>query len=112
MALLTCLANRPPLVVFVLGLFAFALTTVLLAAAVSSKDRLRNPDALDWDTFLGKVTRLEYCLHGSSSNNNNNSNNNRSSSSSSNDTVSAGVLVPISTEFLREFHDAADMLKW
>ncbi len=108
MALLTCLANRPPLVVFVLGLFAFALTTVLLAAAVSSKDRLRNPDALDWDTFLGKVTRLEYCLHGSSSSNSNN----RSSGSSSNDTVSAGVLVPISTEFLREFHDAADMLKW
>ena len=111
MALLTCLANRPPLVVFVLGLFAFALTTVLLAAAVSSKDRLRNPDALDWDTFLGKVTRLEYCLHGSSSNNNNNRSSS-SSSSSSDDTVSAGVLVPISTEFLREFHDAADMLKW
>ena len=58
----TCCSNNPPLVVFVTGIFAFALTTFLLAVSFSVADQVKNPDTFDWNTFFYKISALDFCV--------------------------------------------------
>lgn len=56
------LNSRPPLVVFLASLSAFALTTFSLSVYVQQTDNLANPDVLDWNSLLSRFTRLNYCV--------------------------------------------------
>ncbi len=53
---------NPPLVVFVVGLFSFGLTTLILAGVIRGKSDINNPDVLDWNEFFFKLSELELCL--------------------------------------------------
>lgn len=58
------LKSHPPLVVFVISLLAFAVTTLGIGMAVKSRnpDEIQNPDSFDWYTFFHKMSELELCL--------------------------------------------------
>lgn len=58
--------QRPPYVVFLLCLTCFGLTLFSLSVFVAQTDKIANPDVLDWNKLLSKLTKLEYCLSQSS----------------------------------------------
>lgn len=64
MSLYACLASRPPFVVFIACIATFAVTTLTLGIVVNGKgnDSLVNPDVFDWNTFLNKFAKLEFCF--------------------------------------------------
>ncbi|KAK7088185.1 transmembrane protein 248-like isoform X2 [Littorina saxatilis] len=54
--------SRPPLVVFMICLGSFAVALITFAYIVKVKD-MPNPDVTeDWNTFLDKLTQLNYCV--------------------------------------------------
>ncbi|XP_014665429.1 PREDICTED: transmembrane protein 248-like [Priapulus caudatus] len=55
--------SRPPLVVFMICLLGFAVTTMTLAYYVRSNE-LRNTDIVDWNMFLDKFASVKFCIHG------------------------------------------------
>ncbi len=101
--LLNCMVTKPPLVVFVTGIFAFAVTSFLLAVTISNRDSVRDPDAFDWDTFFLKISRLEYCVHTGSAEETGDAAI-AGDGGAKNGTGSVSLLVPIATRFLRDFH--------
>ncbi len=106
MSLVHCLSTRPPLVVFVLSLFAFALTTLIMAVTVDSSGRIKNPDVLDWDTFFNKLSQLDYCVQTTPIHANDSSSNTTEEANDSNNSSSASLLVPVTSRFLSDFHSA------
>ena len=104
MSLAACLVHRPPLVVFTLTLFAFALTTLILAFVVdgSGEKELRNPDPLDWNTFLTKVAGLDFCVRDTSNRTERAANLNRVEDPKNDSRLS--LSVPISMSFIKHFH--------
>lgn len=67
MSVRNCLANKPPLVCFVVSLFAMALSVFALALSIQFGVHIRNKDALGWNDFLAKITHLEFCVENASS---------------------------------------------
>ncbi|KAL5016014.1 hypothetical protein ScPMuIL_005603 [Solemya velum] len=61
-------SSRPPLVVFMICLGAFAVVLLTMAYIVNVKDRLADPDyKADWNTFLENFADVEFCLLGNNS---------------------------------------------
>ena len=58
----TLIMSAPPFVVFVVTIFAFALTTFALGFMANSNEKLMNPDTFDWNTFLSKLSQMEFCV--------------------------------------------------
>jgi len=54
--------SKPPFVVFLFCLALFALTTFSLSVYVAQTDKIPNPNVLDWNKLLKKLTKLEFCL--------------------------------------------------
>jgi len=54
--------HKPPFIIFLLCLASFGLTLFSLSVFVAQTDKIQNPDVLDWNKLLSKMTRLEYCL--------------------------------------------------
>lgn len=59
--------SRPPLAIFLCSLVLISITTFSLALYVHSKDRLDNPDILDWNRLLKEMSQMKYCLSQSNS---------------------------------------------
>ncbi len=53
---------RPPFVVFLFCIASFALTLFSLSVFIAQTEKIANPDVLDWNRLLIKLTKLEYCL--------------------------------------------------
>ena len=91
------LLSKPPMVIFVVSLIAFAVTTFSLSVYVSKTEYITNPDVLSWNSLLVRISKLEFCLQPQQS-----ANNSRPSNRTSFDeTVS--ISVPISPKFFDEF---------
>jgi hypothetical protein len=52
------LVSKPPMVVFVACLLAFAFTTLSLSLYVSHSDNIPNPDVLSWNSLLVRISKL------------------------------------------------------
>jgi len=61
-------SQRPPFLIFLLCLASFGLTLFSLSVFVAQKDKIQNPDVLDWNKLLVKMTKLEFCLPSKESN--------------------------------------------
>ena len=53
---------NPPIVIFILCLASFGLTTFSLSVYVAQTENIRNPNALDWNRLLKHFSKLDYCL--------------------------------------------------
>ena len=56
------LLSKPPMVIFMISLLAFAVTTFTLSIYVSRTDNIPNPDVLSWNSLLVRISKLEFCL--------------------------------------------------
>ena len=54
--------SNPPIVIFILCLASFGLTTFSLSVYVAQTDNIRNPNVLDWNRLLRHFSKLDYCL--------------------------------------------------
>jgi len=100
------LLNKPPMVVFVICLFAFAFTTLSLSFYVSQTDKITNPDYLSWNSLLLRISKLEFCLQPPGSSNGNSSQPpdlNQVTGTNEPKGETASISVPISTKFLEDF---------
>ena len=98
------LLNKPPMVVFVICLFAFAFTTLSLSFYVSQTDKITNPDYLSWNSLLLRISKLEFCLQPPGGNGNSSQPpelNQAGTNEPRGETAS--ISVPISTKFLEDF---------
>lgn len=89
-------SNRPPMAIFLLCLASFGLTTFSLSVYVAQSDKIRNPDVLDWNSLLSKLTKLDYCLPSSPSVYN--------VTSQTNASFYASMPVQVSEEFAEAFY--------
>jgi hypothetical protein len=96
-------STRPPMVVFLLCLASFALTTFSLSVYVAQSDKIRNPDVLDWNTLLFKLTKLDFCLPFEQSV----YNLTNLSDIEQSDWISSTLTVQVSKDFAEAFYDAA-----
>lgn len=119
MSLNSCVSSNPPLVVFVASLFAFALTTFFLAVSVTHADKIQNPDTFDWNTFFFKISDLDFCVdvqpkteeeEKKEDERTKRSLDQASPVESESHTFagekSVSLSVPISTNFIKNFHDS------
>ncbi len=93
-------SSRPPMVVFLLCLASFGLTTFSLSVYVAQTDNVRNPDVLDWSTLLSRLAKLDFCLPANVSTYNVTTSTLSSASSTS-------LSVPVSSSFAAAFYKAA-----
>jgi len=54
--------SNPPIVIFILCLASFGLTTFSLSVYVAQTENIRNPNVLDWNRLLKHLSKLDYCL--------------------------------------------------
>ena len=54
--------SNPPIVIFILCLASFGITTFSLSVYVAQADKIRNPNVLDWNRLLKHLSKLDYCL--------------------------------------------------
>lgn len=83
------------MVVFMVCLLAFALTTLSLSFYVSQAEQITNPDVLSWNSILMRISKLDFCLQPV--------NNSLADDSSDLDSDAASISVPISQKFIEEF---------
>lgn len=55
-------SHRPPYVVFLCCIASFGLTLFSLSVFVAQNDKIPNPDVLDWNKLLKKLTKIEFCI--------------------------------------------------
>lgn len=112
MSLRSCVASKPPLVVFVLGIFAFALTTFVLAVTIEGRDKVRDPDAFDWDTFFLKITQLDYCVSDRLEEEEGDRDRRavgpgeKAEAGEGSETAAVSLLVPMTADFIRSFRSS------
>ena len=98
------LLNKPPMVVFVICLFAFAFTTLSLSFYVSQTDKITNPDYLSWNSLLLRISKLEFCLQPPGGNGNSSQPPDLNQAGTNEPRgETASISVPISTKFLEDF---------
>jgi len=94
--------SRPPIVVFVVSLFLFAASTLVLSIVVSSRNDIHNPDVLGWNRLLAKMSELDFCLNHAS----------QAASPASSPSIDVGPLsaatvsVPFSPSFVDDLRSA------
>ena len=98
MMLRNFLLSKPPMVVFIVCLFAFAFTTLSLSFYVSHTDNIPNPDILSWNSLLKKISTLEFCIQHPE-----NVTSQASKFEAVSNTETASLSVPISPKFLTDF---------
>jgi hypothetical protein len=96
------LLNKPPMVVFIICLFAFAFTTLSLSFYVSQTDKITNPDFLSWNSLLLRISKLEFCLQSPGNGNYSQPDLNQAGTNEPRGKT-ASISVPISTKFLEDF---------
>ena len=96
--------SKPPVVIFMISLLAFAVTTFTLSIYVSSTENIPNPDVLSWNSLLVRIAKLEFCLRPHPSQNDTDN----LSRTTANHTVS--ISVPLSPKFLDEFRTSVSKI--
>ena len=94
------LLSKPPMMVFIFCLFAFAFTTLSLSFYVTHSDKIPNPDILSWNSLLIRISKLEFCLQPPAANI---SVPNPAVNQTSDLDQTVSISVPISPKFLEEF---------
>lgn len=97
------LLSKPPMVIFVVSLLAFAITTFSLSVYVSKTEFITNPDVLSWNSLLVRISKLEFCLQPQQNLNNANTDNNIINNNRTFFDETVSISVPISPKFFDEF---------
>ena len=88
--------SKPPFVIFLFCLALFAITTFSLSVYIAQADKIQNPNVLDWNRLLKKLTKLEYCLPKNPQN---------LQEFYSKDWISSTLKVDLSPDFIEAFGD-------
>lgn len=96
--------SKPPVVIFMISLLAFAVTTFTLSIYVSKTEDIPNPDVLCWNSLLVRISKLEFCLQPHPRQNDTDGH----SQNTANQTVS--ISVPISPKFLDKFRTSVSKI--
>lgn len=92
---------------FLLCLASFGVTLFSLSVFVAQSDKIQNPDVLDWNKLLTRLTKLEFCLPSPESNYNSTIIDTKNEENWANVTLS----VQVSDEFSQAFFKNVDQTK-
>ena len=95
--------HRPPFIMFLLCLASFGVTLFSLSVFVAQSDKIQNPDVLDWNKLLTRLTKLEFCLPSPKSNYTMSTFNEEGNSQDS-DWANVTLSVQVSEEFSQAFY--------
>jgi len=56
------ISAKPPLVIFLVCVLIFLVTTLCLAIYIQNNPRVKNTDVLDWNRLVEELAELEFCL--------------------------------------------------
>ena len=102
--------HRPPFIIFLLCVAAFGIALFSLSVFVAQSEKIRNPDVLDWNTLLSKLTKLEFCLPAKANlkkYNNVSATNLYHADLKLDQWTQASLNVKVSSEFSQAFHQVA-----
>ena len=88
---------------FLLCLASFGVTLFSLSVFVAQSDKIQNPDVLDWNKLLTRLTKLEFCLPSPKSNYTMSTFNEEGNSQDS-DWANVTLSVQVSEEFSQAFY--------
>jgi len=96
--------HRPPFIMFLLCLSSFGVTLFSLSVFVAQSEKIQNPDVLDWNKLLTRLTKLEFCLPSPESNYNLTT----IDTTDNNDWSNVTLSVQVSEEFSEAFYKNVD----
>ena len=99
--------HRPPFIMFLLCLASFGVTLFSLSVFVAQSDKIQNPDVLDWNKLLTRLTKLEFCLPSPESN----YNSTIIGTKNEENWVNVTLSVQVSEEFSQAFFKNVDQTK-
>jgi hypothetical protein len=96
--------HRPPFIMFLLCLASFGITLFSLSVFVAQSEKIQNPDVLDWNKLLTRLTKLEFCLPAPESNYNMTT----IDTNAQDDWANVTLSVQVSEEFSQAFYKNVD----